>query len=102
MKAEFDAVADAYLAQLRESTRGSGDEPEYFARYKIMDIRRDRTARHLDCDGQLTCLDFGAGIGTSEAHLRNIFPKARIIAADVSKRSLEINEGLHGGAAEYL
>lgn len=102
MKAEFDSVADAYLAQLRESTRATGDDPEYFARYKIMDIRRDRTARRLDCDGHLTCLDFGAGIGTSEAHLRRIFPKARIIAADVSRRSLEINECLHGSEAEYL
>lgn len=102
MTAEFDAIADAYLKQHREATGGSGDDPEYFARYKVMDIRRDRKRRGLLCDTAITCLDFGAGIGTSEPHLRAFFPRSRVLAADVSGRSLEINQGLHGSSAEYV
>lgn len=102
MTAEFDAIADEYLRQHTEATGGSGDDPAYFAWYKINDIVLDRKRRKLPRDGCVTCLDFGAGIGTSEPHLRSAFPNARIIAADVSGRSLEINRGLHGDAAEYL
>jgi SAM-dependent methyltransferase len=101
-KTEFDAIADDYLELHRRNIAASGDEPDFFARYKINDIALDRTRRGLPTDGALTIVDFGAGIGASLPHLRSFFPAARILEVDVSSRSLELNQAAHGGAGEYL
>jgi SAM-dependent methyltransferase len=100
-KAEFDAVADDYLDMHRKNIAASGDDPEYFARYKIADIAADRIRRGLTNDSALTIIDFGSGIGAAVPHLKTFFPKARIIAVDVSARSLEINQSMNGAAADY-
>lgn len=102
MKAEFDTVADRYLDEHRKNIAASGDDPEYFARYKIEDIAADRISRGLSNDSALNIVDFGGGIGNSVSHLRHFFPNAQIFEVDVSKRSLEISEGLNGSAAKYV
>jgi len=97
--AEFDRFADEYLETHAKNIAVSGESPEYFARYKIDEIRRLWTARGRP--EPRTILDFGSGIGASIPHLRRAFPDAEIIALDVSRRSLEIAEHRHPGLARF-
>jgi ubiquinone/menaquinone biosynthesis C-methylase UbiE len=85
--AEFDAVADGYEQQHSQSIRLSGEEPDYFARYKIEMLKRftqqyDNPAHNI--------LDFGAGIGNAAPHISALFPGAAITALDVSQQSLSL------------
>jgi SAM-dependent methyltransferase len=97
--AEFDRFADEYLETHAKNIQISGESPEYFARYKIEEIRRIWAARGRP--DPATILDFGAGIGASLPHFRRAFPNAEIIATDVSRRSLEIAEHRHPGVARF-
>ena len=56
--AEFDRHAKSYDALHQQSIRASGEDPEYFARYK-----RQCMERLLGADYRLPVLDFGCGIG---------------------------------------
>ena len=86
--AEFDKFAEEYLAAHARNIRLSGEDPEYFARYKI-----DEVLRRWSADGRAapdSILDFGTGIGNTLPHFARAFPAARITALDVSEKSLEI------------
>ena len=84
-QAEFDTVAAEYHDQHKASIRLSGEEPDFFARYKI-----DETAKAIDAAGvkPKRILDFGAGIGNSLPHLQRAFPEAEVTCLDVSRDSL--------------
>jgi SAM-dependent methyltransferase len=97
--AEFDRFADEYLEAHAKNLRVSGEQPEYFARYKIDEIRRVWDGRRWPAPR--TILDFGAGIGNSTPHFHRAFPDAEIIALDVSERSLEIARRRHEGMARF-
>jgi hypothetical protein len=64
--AEFDRFADEYLETHAKNIAVSGESPEYFARYKIEEIRRVWSRRGRP--NPRTILDFGAGIGNSVPH----------------------------------
>lgn len=83
--AEFDAIAATYESQHAASIRLSGEEPDFFARYKI-----EETARALRAEGIVPrrILDFGSGIGNAVPHLQSFFPDAEVICLDVSANSL--------------
>ncbi len=98
--AEFDKFADEYLATHARNLRISGEDPEYFARYKIDELRRSWTARRL-MEPQ-AILDFGSGIGASLPHLAERFPSAAITALEVSPRSLAIAAGRFPGLAQFV
>jgi len=98
--AEFDKVADEYLAIHSRNTRFTGEDPEYFARYKIEEVRRRWDKERRPEPGAL--LDFGTGIGGSLPFLAKLFPNAAITALDVSSRSLEIAERRYPGAAKFI
>src|SRR3954452_9486078 len=86
--AEFDKFAEEYLAVHARNIRISGEEPEYFARYKVEEVRS-----RLVSSGQglpAAILDFGAGIGNSLPHLARAFPTAQITGLDVSEKSLDL------------
>lgn len=91
-EAEFDRFAEEYDAMHRANIRASGEGPEFFARYKIEDMRLVWERKHPGTVVR-NILDFGGGIGTSAPHLSELFPDAEITLADVSSRSLEIAEG---------
>ncbi len=97
--AEFDRVADEYLELHAENLKISGESPEYFARYKIDEIRRIWSKRGWP--EPKTILDFGAGIGNSVPHFRRSFPSAEIIATDVSEFSLAIARQRFAGVARF-
>ena len=97
--AEFDRFADEYLETHAKNIAVSGESPEYFARYKIDEIRRIWTRQGRP--EPRVILDFGAGIGNSVPHFRRNFPKAEIIATDISERSLAIGQRRFEGMARF-
>jgi SAM-dependent methyltransferase len=87
-RAEFDKFADEYLAAHAENLKISGEDPAYFARYKIEELRRRWTREQRPEPAAV--LDFGCGIGASLAHLQRAFPNATLTGLDVSAKSLAI------------
>ncbi len=83
-QAEFDQFADEYDAMHQRNIRVTGESPDYFARYKILDFARFcKTLRHVE-----TIFDFGAGIGNSIPWFREFLPGKVLTCADVSQKSL--------------
>ncbi len=98
--AEFDRFADEYTATHAGNIRLSGEDPAYFALYKIKETRR-----RWDAEGRLepsAVLDFGAGIGNSLPHLAELFPQAEVTGVDVSERSLQVAAHRFPGVARLL
>lgn len=97
--AEFDAYVEDYDRQHRESIKASGEDPGYFAEYKIRELKRlsDHWAMRSPA-----VVDFGSGMGNSLPAFREYFSTSKVFAADVSKRSLEAARKLHGGSEEQL
>ncbi|WHO37586.1 class I SAM-dependent methyltransferase [Sphingobium sp. AP49] len=98
-EAEFDAVANDYVDQHARSIQISGESPDFFADYKIADLRR--MADRLGWSPR-RILDFGAGIGNSLAPLRRYFPDAAITCLDVSDQSLDICRSKASGDTRFL
>jgi SAM-dependent methyltransferase len=98
--AEFDQFADEYYALHADNIKLSGEDPEYFARYKIEEVRRrwDAASRPEPA----AVLDFGSGIGNSIPHLARFFPSATLVGLDVSQKSLDLAEHRFPGMARYL
>ena len=86
--AEFDAFAERAPAIHRENIRISGEEPEFFAKYKIDELRRRWT--DLRKAEPVAVLDFGCGVGASLPHLARSFPGSSVAGIDVSQRSLAL------------
>lgn len=97
-EAEFDRFADEYRAQHATSIRLSGEEPEFFAQYKIDDV-----ASVLREEGVIPSriLDFGGGVGNSLGFMRMRFPQSEIVLLDPSKKSIEIAQERWGDKAEF-
>lgn len=88
-QAEFDRYAEEYGEMHEQSIRASGESPDFFARYKIADMRALWDAAH-PAAAPRAILDYGGGIGGSSPHLRALFPGTALTLADPSARSLEI------------
>lgn len=96
---EFDRFAEEYRAIHAGNIRVSGDSPEFFAEYKVVDI-----ARRLKRAGIVarSILDFGSGVGNSVPYFSRHFPDAALTCADVSAKSLDIARSRFPGQAEFL
>ena len=81
-EAEFDKHALAYEDQLRENIAITGEDPTFFAEYKIELFSKwaDPKPRAI--------VDFGSGIGNSIPYFRKHFAESEITCADVSLKSL--------------
>ncbi|MGE0230225.1 MAG: methyltransferase domain-containing protein [Flavobacteriaceae bacterium] len=88
-EAEFDRFADEYRKQHAHSIRFSGENPEFFAAYKVAIVSEEAPASGDDH----RILDFGGGIGNSLGHFRQYYPDSEIVVADPSSRSLDIARG---------
>lgn len=93
-KAEFDRFADAYYDQHRENVAVTGEGPEYFAEYKIRQLRAIVDREQI---GVSRICDFGAGIGNSIPYFRKYFPDAALTSSDVSERSLTLGRQRYPG-----
>lgn len=88
-RSEFDKFAQEYSDLLAANISASGEDPEFFAEYKIRDLAE--LTRSLDALGPVRrVLDFGAGIGSSVSHFRRYFPDISLTCVDVSLDSLGI------------
>jgi SAM-dependent methyltransferase len=96
---EFDKFAEEYLATHQENLAVTGEDPAYFARYKIEEVARRLKALGLPAPRRV--LDFGCGIGNSAPHLRASFPQAKIVGLDVSERSLAVARERFPGVADF-
>jgi ubiquinone/menaquinone biosynthesis C-methylase UbiE len=95
---EFDKFADEYRAMHAENIRMSGENPEYFAEYKIVDIAAELARAEIV---PRKVLDFGAGVGYSVPFFMRHLPAARVTCLDVSRKSLDVGAAQHGSAAEF-
>ena len=84
--AEFDRHAGHYRRVHACNIAISGEEPAYFAQYKMRDLAALYAEAGLPAEGRV--LDFGSGIGASVAPFRQYLPAARLTCADVSSQSL--------------
>jgi ubiquinone/menaquinone biosynthesis C-methylase UbiE len=95
---EFDKFADEYRALHAASIRLSGENPEYFAEYKVADIAAELARANVT---PRRALDFGAGVGYSVPFFARHVPAARVTCLDVSRKSLDVGQTRHGSAAEF-
>jgi ubiquinone/menaquinone biosynthesis C-methylase UbiE len=95
---EFDKFADEYRAMHAANIRLSGETPEYFAEYKIVDIAAELAREEVVAH---RALDFGAGVGYSVPFFARHLPAARVTCLDVSRKSLDVGAAQHGNAAEF-
>ncbi len=99
-EAEFDKFAAEYRTLHAANIKASGEAPEYFAEYKVVDIAAAFHAAHPGA-APPAVLDFGAGIGYSIPYFRRHLPGARVTCLDVSQKSLEIGASHYGGQAQF-
>lgn len=98
---EFDRFADEYEALHAGNVRASGEDPAFFAEYKVLDLRRlalETGALERMREGVI--LDFGGGVGNSAGFLAREFPGALRLNVDVSLRSLGVARGRNPGGAQ--
>jgi SAM-dependent methyltransferase len=100
-QSEFDKFAHEYAELHRANVAASGEDPEFFAEYKIRDLR-DLCAAPGSSGPPRRILDFGAGIGASVAPIRQFFPRAQLTCVDVSVASLRIAAQRFPGEADFV
>lgn len=99
LQPEFDRLADKYYQDHKKNVAITGEEPEYFAEYKIADLATLVQRESLDL---ADILDFGCGIGNSIPYFRKYFPRSIISCCDVSRRSIEIAQTRFIGQEKYF
>jgi SAM-dependent methyltransferase len=99
---EFDKFADEYAQLHRRNIAASGESPEFFAEYKVKDVRAWLDAAGQGRGSPARILDFGTGVGASIPWLATHFPGAALTGVDVSQRSLEVARGRFPGAANFV
>jgi ubiquinone/menaquinone biosynthesis C-methylase UbiE len=99
-RSEFDKFADEYRALLESNIKSSGESPEFFFEYKIIDI--SKLAKSSAIRKNAAILDFGAGIGNSIPYVAKHLPTSALTCADVSVRSLDVARERFGEQARYV
>jgi 2-polyprenyl-3-methyl-5-hydroxy-6-metoxy-1,4-benzoquinol methylase len=94
-EAEFDKHAAGYDEMHRTSVAASGEDPDYFARYK-----RDVLVRLLGDSFDAPLLDFGCGIGNLTTHLLGSF--SDVSGYDPSSKSIELARERCAGAKLFF
>lgn len=97
--AEFDLIADDYYNQHKNNIRISGENPEYFSEYKVIDLADYVKNNNV---GSADIFDFGCGIGNSVEFFRRHFPESKLSCGDVSKRSIDIARDRFPGDEIYV
>ena len=97
--AEFDRFADEYYNLHQANIKITGETPEFFAAYKVIEAAKQAASMRLAAN---RILDFGSGIGNSIPFFRKSFTTSRLFGADVSERSLEVAESRFPGLSTPL
>ena len=96
---EFNHHAAKYRELHGNNILITGEEPAYFADYKIRDFKGLVSEAGLPTGGRY--LDFGSGIGASVVPFRKHLPHAQLVCADVSVDSLALSKRSHGDGIDY-
>lgn len=98
-KAEFDSLAETYYEEHKKNIKITGEDPEYFAEYKIADLADwcNKTGISIH-----NIADFGSGIGNSIPHFRKYFPGVALSCLDVSAQSIQLAQKRFPGDESYL
>ncbi len=95
-EAAFDHFATDYREVHSANLGLSGEEPTYFAEYKVREV-----ARCLGGAKVRRILDFGCGIGGSMPFFQKYFSHSRLLGVDISKESLRQAELIYRHYAEF-
>jgi SAM-dependent methyltransferase len=87
-EAEFDKFAEEYHKAHQRNIRLSGEDPEFFARYKVLDLKK--LAARYALPRASNILDFGCGVGASLGYIASEFQDSQVVGVDVSQKSLEV------------
>lgn len=98
-KAEFDRFAEEYNSQHKHNIAITGEEPEYFAEYKIRELKIIVDQNEINVS---TICDFGSGVGNSIPYFQKFFPNAVLTSTDVSARSLALSQSRFPEFRNYL
>ncbi|CAB3780893.1 class I SAM-dependent methyltransferase [Pararobbsia alpina] len=98
-ESEFDRFAEEYRAIHAANISASGEAPEFFAEYKIADLSRHARTNRI---AARSIVDFGCGVGNSIPFFRKYFPRSEVLAADVSRKSLELAKQRFGEEARFF
>jgi ubiquinone/menaquinone biosynthesis C-methylase UbiE len=98
---EFDKFAEEYRLLHQANIAVSGEPLEYFAEYKMKDLKQLVRSDSPDVSGG-RFLDFGGGVGTSAPFFRKHFPGAHLTCVDVSLKSLGVGGKRFGGAISFV
>ena len=96
--AEFDQFADDYHNLHQENIKITGEKHEYFAEYKICDLKRVAKIVGVDVNN---VLDFGTGVGNNFPFLAKHFPRTGLFGIDVSEKSLTLAKERFNGFGEF-
>jgi trans-aconitate methyltransferase len=87
----FD-LSEQYEEMLRMGVRLSGEDPAYFMRERIRDLRKNLPRGW----NPTRILDFGCGTGESGAYLAETFPGATVLGVDTAENAIQLAERRHG------
>jgi SAM-dependent methyltransferase len=91
---QFDSFADDYDAALARGISVSGEDKNFFARGRLQHLAR--VLQRVSFKPQ-SIMDFGCGTGSATPFLFELFPGARLVGTDISARSLDVAQRMHGG-----
>jgi len=97
---EFDRFAEEYRAIHAQNIRLSGESPEFFTEYKIVDVVREMSAAPTLMNPRI--LDFGAGVGSSVPFFQRWLAPSMLVCLDVSRKSLAIGQERFRGLADFI
>ena len=83
---EFDNASYEYNKQLNQGLYLSGENSDYFARKRIEFIKDFVISTPM----ARIVMDFGCGVGGNVGHLLREFNPQKLIASDISSKSLQI------------
>lgn len=98
-KMEFDKFADEYLSIHRQNIKASGEDPAFFAEYKVAEVAMLTKKWKLEQAPQI--LDFGSGVGNAIPYFHKYFPSCKLVCTDVSERSLLLSQERYPQMAQY-
>jgi ubiquinone/menaquinone biosynthesis C-methylase UbiE len=99
-KAEFDQFAKEYQSLHATNIRASGETPDFFAEYKIIDLAKE-IKKNFQLDS-IKILDFGSGVGNSVPYFSKHIKAVDLTCVDVSDASLSIAQARHPDLAKYV
>lgn len=99
-QAEFDKFAEEYYRLHASNLAVSGESPEYFLEYKVLDLARELARNGIT--GAPRILDFGAGVGGAVPYVGKHLSGATLTCTDVSQASLAVASKRFPDAARYI